>query len=106
MSLLPNLVELMKKAAIEAVEASNPTAVVYGTVTSISPIKINIEQKHPLTEDFLLLTTNVKDYQTKMRIDNSSTINEVTIYNGLKNGDKVILLRIQGGQKYIVLDRM
>lgn len=31
---------------------------------------------------------------------------KITIHHGLKNGDEVILLRMQGGQKYIVLDKV
>lgn len=31
---------------------------------------------------------------------------KIKIYNGLKKGEKVILLRVQGGQKFIVLDRL
>jgi len=29
-----------------------------------------------------------------------------TVHNGLVNGDKVLLLRVQGGQKYVVWDRV
>lgn len=31
---------------------------------------------------------------------------KVTVYNALKHGDMVILFRVQGGQKYIVSDRV
>lgn len=31
---------------------------------------------------------------------------KIKIYNGLQKGEKVILIRLQGGQKYIVLDRI
>ena len=30
----------------------------------------------------------------------------VTVHSGLKKGEKVILIRMQGGQKFVVLDRM
>lgn len=31
---------------------------------------------------------------------------QMTIHNHLEKGEEVILLRMQGGQKYIVLDRI
>lgn len=31
---------------------------------------------------------------------------KIKIYNGLKNGEEVILIKAQGGQKYVVLDRL
>jgi hypothetical protein len=31
---------------------------------------------------------------------------QITVHNGLVVGDEVILLRQQGGQKYIVVDRI
>lgn len=34
------------------------------------------------------------------------TETEITVYNSLAKGDSVILLRVQGGQKFIVLDRI
>jgi len=128
---LPNLVELIKIAALDAVNESKPVNVLFGKVISISPLKINVEQKLTLTEEQLILTSNVMDYKTKISFDNpeiknivknysiddvpgsyykltfqEKVQNEVTIYNGLKIGDEVILLQLQGGQKFIVLDKI
>lgn len=124
---MPNMIQIIKKAAIEAVEASNPTKLLYGTVKSISPLTINIDQKFTIPEEFLVLTKNVKDYEVELSLDDWFTENKsggsgesafsshnhevkgkkkVTIHNALKVGDKVILLREQGGQKYIVLDKV
>lgn len=117
---------------MQAVEASKPTAVIFGTVISEAPLKINVEQKLTLTEDFLVLTKNVMDYKTHISFDNPSIKQtfttwdidektestpskiafkesikyEVTVYNALKNGDMVMLIRLQGGQKYIVIDKV
>lgn len=86
MILLPNLVEIIKKSAVEAVEASNPVIIVFGKITSSSPLKVNIEQKLTLGPEQLLLTDAIK--------------------NNINTGDNVILIRQQGGQKYIVLDKV
>lgn len=173
---MASLTELIKQAAIEAVGASNPTAFYFGTVTSTSPLIINVEQKMDLTEEFLILTRAVKDYEVEMTVDHktdsvsldanhshNATVNSTvdgtcdvqiqntvtpnttkveskatstldinadvdvdidtrninlshshsysgkkkfTVHNGLKKGEKVILIRMQGGQQFVVLDRM
>lgn len=97
---LPNLVEIIKKSAVEAVEASNPINIVYATVISINPLKIVTEQKLPLSKEQLVLTRNVTDYE--ITLDNTEHI----IKNALKVNEKVVLIREQGGQKYIVWDRV
>ena len=130
-----NLIESIKKAALDAVEASKPTTIVYGKVTSTSPLKVNVEQKLTLTDAQLVLTRNVTDYKVKVSLDHytedvthSHTISdtytgggsasnnthkhqvkgkkEITVHNSLVVGDTVLLLRMQGGQQYIVLDRL
>lgn len=130
-----DLLTLIKRAAIEAVDASKPATVVFGKVTSISPLKINVEQKMTLTDMQLVLTRNVTDYTINMTVNHvtenhthTHTITDTytgggsasdethnhnyvgtkafTIHSALVVGDEVLLLRMQGGQKYIVLDRV
>lgn len=132
--MLPNedLLNLIKKVAVEAVAATKPTALVFGKVTSSSPLKINVEQKMTLTAAQLVLTRNVTDYKTKVTFDNpgikqvfttwdmgesvesspskiafkTKTKHDITIYNGLVVGDEVVLMKMQGGQKYLVIDKV
>lgn len=59
------LVALLKKAALDAVEASKPVNVYFGEVLSASPLKINVEQKMILGEKQLILSRNVTDFTTK-----------------------------------------
>ena len=80
------LVKLIKRAAVEAVQARSPMGVEYGLVTSISPLGIPVDQTKIMTAAQLILTNAVMDY-------------------ALQKGEKVILLRCDGGQQYIVLDR-
>lgn len=84
---MPNLIQIIKKAAVEAVEASNPTKVLFGTVTNANQLAIKVEQKFTITKEFIVLTESVKK-------------------NGLSVGNKVVLLQEQGGQKFIVLDKV
>ena len=124
------LVETLKKAAVEAVEAKKPVNVYFGEVVSAAPLKINVEQKMVLGEKQLILSRNVTNFKTSITGGNiknyyytGSTTDsgtapvspshvhavgkmEITVHNGLVVGDEVILLRQQGGQKYIVVDRI
>ena len=65
---MARLTELIKQAAVEAVNASNPAAFYFGTVTSVSPLIINVEQKMNLSEEFLILSSAVKDHQVDMTL--------------------------------------
>ncbi|MDL2301336.1 DUF2577 domain-containing protein [Lachnospiraceae bacterium OttesenSCG-928-D06] len=152
MNLLPDAVELvktMKKAALDAMESSKPVAVYFGEVQSVSPLKINVEQKMILGEAQLILSRNVTDFKTMVTVDwvsesslkthshelqnntadggdpthnhslsgntkstslshthNITGKKQITVHNALVVGDKVVILRQQEGQKFIVWDRV
>lgn len=123
------LVDTLKRAAVEAVEAGKPVNVYFGEVVSASPLKINVEQKMILGEKQLILSRNVTDFKTKITAGNiknyyyTGDVNsgtapvsplhvhavgtiEITVHNGLAVGDEVILIRQQEGQRFIVVDRI
>ncbi len=58
------LVETLKRAAIEAVDAKKPVCIYFGKVISASPLQINVEQKMTLGEKQLVLSRNVTDFKT------------------------------------------
>ena len=157
-----DIIEIIKKASLDAVENSSPTNILFGNVINTDPLKIQVEQKLILTKEFLVLTKNVIDYETQVSMnwntentnlntthshevsgniqinstiepnDNeqeiTNTVNSnitvadatvnfghshaiigtktIKIYNGLKQGDKVILIQQRGGQKFVVLDKV
>lgn len=129
-----DLLIAIKKASVEAVDATKPTALVFGKVTSSSPLKINVEQKMTLTAAQLVLTRNVTNHTVNVTMNwtsenavhdhsytddgsnmttGSNTHNHqvkgtksITIHNGLVVGDEVVLIRMQGGQKYLVIDKV
>ena len=80
----------------------------FGKVASISPLEITVEQKMTLGSAQLVLTRNVTDYTIPVTMGwlTENTRREITIHNGLKIGDEVILLKKKGGQKYLILDRV
>lgn len=143
------IIKVIKQAGIEAVETKKPSAILFGTVQSIEPLSIFIDQKTILEADELILVRNVTDFQTEISFDDSSIKNEIqignrplapdgvltvnpdtgaeesspailkgklsfqekirhkiTVYNSLKIGEKVIVQRMQGGQRFVILDRV
>lgn len=122
------IIPIIKQAALDAVKTSDPVAIVYGTVMSISPLQIRVNANLILDESsgILKLTRQVTDYETEMTVmwetentgggsgessfeSHKHTISgkkKVTIHNGLKAQDTVVMLKAQGGQSYIILDKV
>lgn len=129
-----DLLKTIKKTSMEAVDATKPFNIVYGSVISANPIKIKIDQKLTLGANQLVLARNVTDYEVEMTMNHSTepishthTIKDTytgggsaslethshsykgkktfIVHNGLKVGEKVILMQLQGGQQYVVIDR-
>ena len=121
-----NLLALIQLAAAKAIAASNPADYCVGTVEGVNPLVIRTEQQETLTEDFLILTDLVRDYDVDITV-NHTTQNRsggggdsafashnhqytgrkrITVHNGLCAGEAVILVRQAGGQEFIVLSRV
>ena len=135
--------KLIKKAAMDAVRESDPMSLMVGTVLSIEPLQVNVEQRLTLGTAQLLLTSSVVDHEVNITMEWSTeeiTHNHgysgstgtadmhshsysgttqdnihahsvtgtkaIKIHNALKIDDLVLLLRMQGGQKYLILDKV
>ncbi len=94
----------IKKIAVNAVNSEKPCNIVFGSVISDSPLKINVEQKLTLSQEQLILSRSVTDFQ--IEISENDYKKMLIVHNKLKAGEKVILSRLQGGQKFVVLDRI
>lgn len=101
---MSNLNELIKKIALSALEEKKSVEIFFGVVESESPLQIRLDQKKVFGETFLELSNNVKNFNVD--ITTNGVTQQCTIHNELKKNEKVILIRFQGGQKYLVLDRM
>ena len=80
------LVDTLKRAAVEAVEAGKPVNVYFGEVVSASPLKINVEQKMILGEKQLILSRNVTDFSTMVTVDWTSE-SSLSTHNHTVKGD-------------------
>lgn len=97
---LHDLLVVIKQAAIETVESSKPANLVFGKIDSTSPLSVNVENKLKLSKEMIIVPQSLTEYG--IEIDGEKK----KINNTLKDGDEVILLRVQGGQKYLILDRV
>ena len=127
------LVNIMQQSAKEAM--SNGADMLFGEVISAKPLKIKVDNRFELTQEFLVLTSLVQDFETEVTVNwgtsnyththkiedtftSGGTAEEdthshsvtgkkkMTVHMALKTGEKVILMRVQGGQKFIVIDRI
>lgn len=136
----PTLNESIKMIGFNLINSMRLTDIFFGTVISVSPLKIQIDQKHILEEPSLILTNMVRehavDVTVSMQTENDAfmipdhthkgnlgnptdtgtldTTHKHEIkhkikmlqHYGLKVNEKVVLLRMQGGQRYLVIDRV
>lgn len=124
------LLKIIKKAVADTVRSMKISDMCFGEVTSEKPLKILVDQKLLLGERQLILTRNVTDHKVKITGGNVRDFYyagepsgaatepvspphvhavgeiEITVHNALEKGEKVVLLRQTGGQKYLVVDRI
>lgn len=129
------LIELIKRASLDAVDNAQMCDMRYGKVVSVSPLKVQVTNQFTIPASLLVVPQHLTDYKVECTIKHpsitvsgntgSATVDggshnhsfsgssseqtvksEVTIHNALKVGDKVVLLRKQGGQSYFILDRI
>ncbi|MBP2116266.1 DUF2577 domain-containing protein [Paenibacillus silagei] len=94
------MLDIIKQASLGAVSNTNPVALSYGTVVLAQPLQIQVEQRLLLTGAALVVVESVME--SKAVIEGR----EILLRRGLEAGDRVLLVRMQGGQSYIVLDRL
>lgn len=103
-SLYSGIIPIIKQAAIDAVNSTQPVQIVFGMVTSESPLKVRVNPKLILGKGNLVVAGSLSKKSVSVNLPEAS--GSVKIDNTLKKGDPVIMLRIQGGNKYLVLDKV
>lgn len=119
------LVDTIKQIALESVGATEPLEVIIGEVVGVDPLEIKIDPKIILQEGNIVLTKNTSEWTMEMSVDHITENRsggggyaefaghnheykgrkKYLVHNQLVMGDKVILLKETGGQRYIALDR-
>ena len=83
---MPNLMESMRQIAANERQAALPMTICFGKVIALSPFHVQIDQKLVLTKEFFIVKSGVSA-------------------SSFKVGDVLILLRNEGGQKYLIFDK-
>ncbi|MBR6400125.1 MAG: hypothetical protein IKS17_02725 [Firmicutes bacterium] len=84
-----NFIEIIKRAALDAVKQSYPLELIFAKVIQEEDIPnnkellIQVEQKKPLKRAFF--------------IENGKL-------DGLEEGDRLVILQVQGGQRFYILE--
>lgn len=105
------MLEIIKQLALDVAERGADFCL--GMVTAEEPLTIRLEEGLELTEDFLILTESVLEWEETGRIRTwvNSEGGEWSYYRmirdrKLKTGEAVALLRAADGQQYLVLGRV
>lgn len=113
-----SMVDLIKQMAIDTSNAQTPVNIFIGTVASVDPITVDVTPKLKLTKEFLILTERVTRYEVDLTHSHvgfhgptnemlkDKMVGEHPIRTGLKVGDSVVLLRVQGGQQFVIIDKV
>ncbi|MBT9671749.1 DUF2577 domain-containing protein [Secundilactobacillus kimchicus] len=94
---------LLKKLQQRGGSDSDYSDIVYGTVTSTSPLKIQISNQMTLTDAFLNVSDSLTNQKLRVKIDGEEKTLE--ILNELKVGDGVSMIRHDGGQQFYVFEK-
>ena len=127
------LVQVMQSVA--KIPTGETTDLLFGEVTSISPLKIKVDNRFEVDEQFLILSALVKE--TIIKIPNSTApthlhtipqhetepggtgphthiipeistlpaLPQIMLWRGLIIGDEVRLLRVNNGQMFYIIER-
>ena len=120
------LIDIIKRASMEAVANAQMCDLRYGKVTSIDPLRVHVTNLFTLPETMLVVPEHLTDHEVNVTVEWTTDSTSggsgesafsshnhpvkgkktMTVHGALKVGDMVALLRKQGGQSYFILDRI
>ena len=121
------LIDIINKIIQQNTEAQKMTNLAIGTVTELSPLAITTNANlPPIPEEAIILTDSVKkrivratgagtgtgtgevttSHDPVTTTVTTTVVTDVEVQNDLEVGDGVVMLRVLGGQKYIVLSKI
>lgn len=130
---MSSITELVKRAALDAMDSKVPSDIVFGEVIKVNPVEVRIDSSLILKEadGQLKFARNVTDFDLEMTVNHvtedhthshtisgsgsasSNTHNHeyvgtktFRVHNALKVGETVVMFKKSGGQSYLVYDRL
>ncbi|MFD2613533.1 DUF2577 family protein [Paenibacillus gansuensis] len=80
-----SIIDSIKTIVEQHRSAAQPAAFFPATVMNTNPLEVNVDQRFTLTADFLIVLEHCKTFAP---------------------GDRLLLLRDDGGQQFVILGRM
>ena len=135
MSDMTDWLGVMKSVAGNVQKNSELVNLVFGKVETIEPLTIRVDAQTLLIEKELILTHLVRDYEVDIEVSHQ-TVNDdilntlhnhpgvpdnsfdshhyhayqgrkkIKIYQGLQIGEGVLMIKEQGGQRHVIIDRL
>ena len=122
---MSEIVQLVKKIAIYAISSNKPVEFIIGVVESIEPIKIRVNQFLVLENDALIIPhymlpgnkyffnvdeqkVMLEDVETEEKKEYKMTVEnqELTLDFNINENDKILMLKVQGGQRFFLLSKI
>ena len=120
------LYEAMKRVANEFDQNRETTSLCFGTVKTTKPLSIELDNKLLLEERYFVVAQHLTNYELECEMeteelegfylehegrrevetDNGWQLGKILIKNELKMGDRVMVIRLEGGQMFAVMDRI
>ncbi len=98
-----NLAEAVKKCSMDAWEAIVPCDVVFGEVIEEEPFKISVGDI-VVPNEILYVPEHLLHREEEISLGVYDRV--VVIYEGLKKGDRAVLIRKSGGLGYVVIGKI
>lgn len=120
------LYEAMKRMANEFDQNREATSLCFGTVKVAKPLTIELDNKLVLEEKYFVLAQHLTNYEIECEIETEEVegfyvehegrhdaqtdggwqMGKILMKNELNAGERVIVVRMDGGQMFAVLDRI
>lgn len=122
---MAELIQLIKEIAIDAISKDKPVEFVIGTVESVDPLRIKVNQFLVLESDCLIIPhymqadtkysfsldrqkiqlTDLMTFETK-EYEITANTQEVVSNYVFEPRDKILMLKFQGGQNFLLVSKL
>ncbi|MCT4686089.1 DUF2577 family protein [Vallitalea sp.] len=95
----------IKRIVKEALDGIN-VRILIGSVSSVSPFSVNIEQRLELPKEVLIFPEHLQEvkFKTKDWKEGTEIEREYILRNKLQKGDKLVLINL--GEQYLIFDKV
>lgn len=103
---MSELLGVVQKIVQNSMEGMKLTDLVFGTVQSASPLAVQIESTMQAIPAAALILTEGVQARSYTGTTSAGASFTVPINPGLAPGDRVIMLRTSGGQRFVILSKV